>query len=290
MTKLRYFLEAVFLSALFFIFKILPVDAASNTGGCIGRTIGPRLAASRKAMRNLESAIPGLSAAEKSAIITEMWDNLGRIIAEYPHLETIGRTRTTIERRDVLDKAFAEGGGNVFWGGHIGNWEIVCAALLTQYNAPMDISYRAPNNPWSDKILSRARSLGGKLRSFPKSRSGGKELLIAAKEGRNIGILVDQKYNEGLAVPFFDRPAMTNPVYVQLGQKYGCRLIPMRNIRTKGANFTLRFYEPLEAANRPIEDVIRESHEIMEGWIREHPGQWLWLHRRWDSESLKNPN
>ena len=286
MKHIRYFIEAILLYSLFFIFGILPVDTASNFGGWVGRTIGPRLAASRKATRNLESAIPNLSDAEKTKIIREMWDNLGRIIAEYPHLETIGRTRTTIEGREILENAFKGEQGNVFWGGHIGNWEVVCGALLTQFNMPMDISYRAPNNPWSDKILSHARSLGGKLRSFPKSRSGGKELLTAAKAGRNIGILIDQKYNEGLAVPFFSMPAMTNPVYAQLGQKYGCRLIPMRNIRTKGANFILRFYEPQES-NGALEDVIQKSHIIMEDWIREHPGQWLWLHRRWDSEALK---
>ena len=292
MKKTRYFLEAILLYTLFFMFRMLPVDMASDLGGFLGRNIGSRLAASRKARRHLRKAMPGFEPERQRQIIMEMWDNLGRVIAEYPHLEYIGRHRTTIAGEDFLNEIYESETGAVFCGGHLGNWEVNATALLMQHGKEIDMTYRGPNNPWSDRLLMSARSLRGKLRTYPKSREGGREILEAIKQHRYIGILIDQKYNEGVAVDFFGMEAMTNPIFVQLCQKYKCPLIPIRNIRTKGANFILEAHEslPLFDGDKPlpVEDVIQSAHLLLEDWIAKHPGQWLWLHRRWDSESLKS--
>ena len=116
-------------------------------------------------------------------------------------------------------------------------------------------------------------------------------MIESARSGRSIVILMDQKYNEGLAVPFFGMDAMTNPVFVHIAQKYKLPLIPVQTIRTKGAHFILRFHEPLKLFENdqtlPKETVVAHANALLENWIRENPGQWLWLHRRWDSEKLK---
>ena len=142
-------------------------------------------------------------------------------------------------------------------------------------------------------MLKHARTLNGRLNAIAKSRIAGKEMIQAIKSKRHIGVLLDQKYNEGIPVSFFGRDAMTNPVFVPLCQKYDCPLVPVRNIRLKGTRFEIQLGEPIELFNedgssRPAEDVMREINTIMEGWIRECPGQWLWLHRRWDSKQLQN--
>ncbi len=286
MQSIRYFIEAVLLYALYGFFKILPVESASNLGGWLGRVIGPLLGASGKAERHLSLAMPDLSQDQKKTIIVQMWDNLGRVIAEYPHLRHIAGKRTTIESDIDLNIYKGSDKGIVFVAAHIGNWEIGCIAPYLQTGLEIDSTYRAPNNPWVADFLLRLRTLNGVLKSYPKSRQGGMSLIKAMKQKRNIVILIDQKYNEGIAVPFFGQDAMTNPIFVQLGQKYGLDVIPVHILRTGSARFCLRIEEPLRLEDddgraRSEYDVIKDAHAVLEGWIREQPGQWLWLHRRW---------
>lgn len=293
MKTLRYALEALVLYLFYFTFKLLPAKAASNLGGFIGRMVGPRLAASRKALRNIQAALPELSPEEYNKAIIDMWDNLGRVMAEYPHLRTIGARRATLEGDDILQDLIMQSQPAVFFGAHQGNWEVNGALLHTQYKQPVDITYRAPNNPWSDKLLWKARTLNDELGVIAKSRTAGKSLIQSLKGKRHIGVLLDQKFNEGIAVPFFGMDAMTNAAFVQLCQKYDCPLVPVQNIRTGPARFTLRLYEPLKLFNddgspRSNEEVMREANAMMEDWIKQYPGQWLWLHRRWDSKALQD--
>lgn len=293
MKKIRYLFEAAGLYGLFLIFRLLPLDAASGFGGWLGRTIGPRLAASRKARRNLKRALPGLGVAEQNKIIRKMWDNLGRVISEYPHLEEIVRERTAVKGQEYLDDLFASDDGAIFISAHFSNWEILAPLMRVQFDTRLDATYRPPNNPWIDTLLQKCRSIGGEIRSHPKSRAGGKSLLKAARNKRYIGILIDQKYNEGLPVPFFGRAAMTNPVFVQLSQKFGARLIPVQNKRLNGARFEITVHEPLPLTTKqgeplPADNIIQQAHQHLETWIKENPGQWLWLHRRWDSEKISD--
>ncbi len=278
---IRYGFEAFGLWILLLVFSLLPAQAASNFGGWIGRSIGPRLAASRKARRNLENALPDLSEARKDEIIKGMWDNLGRLFAEYPHLETLSAEHTEIIGGEILQEAIDSPKGAVFFGGHLGNFDINAGAVFKQYNHAIGISYRAPNNPWSDKLLIKARTLNGRLKVYSKSRHGGKNMMTAIKNGGELGILIDQKYNQGIAMPFFGMDAMTNTFFVQLAQKYKCPLIPIRNRRLDGANFSLTFYDPIEVEGKSVEEVVAEAHSLLEGFIKETPEQWLWLHRRW---------
>ncbi len=284
---LRYGLEALGLCLLLLLFRGLPAQTASRVGGWLGRTIGPRLAASRKARKNLLRAFPDLPLSQQNETLSGMWENLGRLIAEYPHLATLARAPyTQITGAEHLRTAQAQGRGVVCFGGHLGNWEINSAACLIQLGLPVEISYRAPNNPWTDSLLMQARTLHGHITAHAKSKSGGKAMMNAVRHGHVLGILIDQKYNQGLCVPFFGLPAMTNPFFVQLCQKYDSALIPIRGVRLHGATFRLEIHPPLSVMNtdgtpRPVEDIVAEAHTILEGWITQTPEQWLWLHRRW---------
>jgi KDO2-lipid IV(A) lauroyltransferase len=290
MKKIRYAFEAFLLYLLFGLFKLLPPQTASGFGGWVARTLGPHMAVSRKALTNIRRALPGLTPEEERRILRGMWDNLGRVIAEYPHLEKISRERTVFEGRDDFEKFFAAGEPAIFISAHLSNWEIHGAALLTQFSKKVELTYRAPNNPWSARLLHHARTLGGRIPAHPKTRESGKALLEALRAGRYLGFLIDQKYNEGVSVPFFGIEAMTNPVFDKMAQRYKCPVIPVQNIRLDGPRFRLKFYEPLRlfsenGAPLPVETVIAEAHGLLESWIREHPEHWLWLHRRWPSDN-----
>lgn len=290
MKKFRYLCEATLLNVLFIFFKFLPPKCASNIGGLIGRTIGPRLAASRKARRNIQKALPNKTNEEQKQIIKDMWDNLGRVIAEYPHLEKISKEFTEIIHLDKIEQHTHSNKPIIFIGAHLANWEINGAATLTQLNHPINLTYRAPNNPWVAKILDKARTLNGRLTAYPKSRDSGRLIMKSLKKSESLGILIDQKYNEGVEINFFNIPAMTNPIFVQLCQRFKCPLVPVRNERLHGCTFRLTTYPPIETLNpdgtpRPIDEVIADSHKLLESWIEERPEQWLWLHRRWKTPS-----
>ena len=286
MKQLRYILEAALLSLLLALFKILSPRTASNIGGAIGAFLGPKLAASRKAQRNLLRAFPDMDVATQKNVIKAMWENLGRVIAEYPHLKTIGQHHITIEGEEHLKAALDHPYGAIIFGAHIGNWEICATALKAFYDKPISITYRPPNNPYVDRMLSTMRAIDEGVDALPKSSAGGKAMMKALKNGQTLGILIDQKYNEGLSVPFFGFEAMTNPFFVQMAQKYKCPLVAMRGERLDGCNFRITVYEPLNVFNadgtpRAVEDVIKEAHALLEDWIKQRPEQWLWLHRRW---------
>ncbi len=294
MKHLFYIIEVIVLYILLGVFKILPLDTASALGGWIGRVFGPIFGGEKKARKNLERAFPDLPKTEHDKILRGMWDHLGRVFAEYPHLRKIGAVRVTVKGGDILSNVLSGDQGGAFCGGHLGNWESNVAFLWMQHNVPTHITYRALNNPYADRLLSRIRTFNGKMPAYPKSRESGKHLIQALKDKQFLGILIDQKYNEGIAVPFFGQPAMTNPVFVQLTQKYKAPLVMIRSKRLKGANFELTIHPPLDLFDEgnkplPLEDVMGNAHTLLENWIKDTPQQWLWLHRRWDSKALKQP-
>lgn len=277
--KVRYVIEAMVLFTFMGLSKIMPLDWASGLGGFIGRTIGTRLAVSRKAKAHIEIAFPNISDEEKKNIITGMWDNLGRVMMEYPHLTKIGYARTEIIGTEILERY--RNTPSLIISGHFANWECCPPALLLQEKHQASPIYRAPNNPLSDKMLEYTRSLAGKIKTIPKSKSGTRHIVQALNDGHFIGMLIDQKYNEGLSVDFFGKPAMTSPIFVQLAQKFDCPVIPLRIERTKGANFTITILEPINVKDRTAEQIIVDIHSYFEQWITERPEQWLWLHKRW---------
>jgi KDO2-lipid IV(A) lauroyltransferase len=291
--KFRHRIEAACLHLLFCIFRLMPLDAASATGGWVGRIIGPLLPSSQKAHANLRLALPGKGNDEYKRIVTGMWDNLGRVMAEYPHLEKIGRERTEIVNPASLAAIKEDELPAILFSGHMANWEVIMSGMLYQADLPLDAIYRAPNNPGAAKLLDRARTLDHKLGSIPKSRGGTRAFVQAMQQNRHIAMLIDQKYNEGIAVPFFGHPAMTATAFILLCQKFHCPLIPLRVERLEGARFRLTAQEPMvlfdqEGGPLPPEIAIARAHEYLEGWIRERPEQWLWIHRRWNSAAFQS--
>ncbi len=288
--EIRYRLEYALVVAFLWPLSLMAPEQASWFSGWIARKVGPLLKGHKIALRNLKMAFPEKTEEEYKDTLARMWDNLGRMLAEYidleyflPNIELVGV--------DHLKRALGSSGQAIIFSGHIGNWEIMAPALLS-YGIPVDLIYRAPNNPWVDKLLTRYRSLNGKLKTMPKSRRGTRQLVEAVQNGRSVGILIDQKYNEGVEVPFLGHPAMTSAAFVQLSQKFNCPLIPFRVERIAATRFRLSFYPALRVRdendeNRPVEDVISEAHTLLESWITERPDQWLWPHRRWVASKRK---
>ncbi len=296
MKKIRYAIEGIFLHALMLIFRLMPLDIASGFGGWVGRTIGPRMATSRKALTNIQSALPDLSNSEQRAAIKGMWDNLGRVMAEYPHLEKIARERVTFVDDHNIIPAIQNSDSDknhIYITAHLANWEVAASSILLQHNITFNAIYREPNNPYVRDLLDKARTLNGKFKTFPKSTTGMREILKSLKAGENLGILIDQKYNEGIAAPFFGMDAMTSTAFAELSLKFDAPIVPGRVERLDGAHFRITIYPVIETKTengtpRPIEDIVAQAHQYLEQWIAETPAQWLWLHKRWASVTAKH--
>ena len=144
--RIGYPVEAVLVHAVCWLFRVLPLDRASALGGWIGRTVGPWLPNSARARRNLTRAFPEKGRAEIDAILRGMWDNLGRTIAEYPHLEQIGRERIEVVGIEHVDMLREDGKAGILVSGHLANWEVQSVASR-MLGLELGVVYRAPNNP-----------------------------------------------------------------------------------------------------------------------------------------------
>jgi KDO2-lipid IV(A) lauroyltransferase len=282
-----YRIEAWLAALLFGGFGLLPLDRASALGGALARAIGPRLGLTKRARLNLRRALPELDAAATDAIVRGMWDNLGRVAAEYPHLRKIkvfaGDGRVETRGLEHLDRALAAGRRVILFSGHLANWEI--AALAGgQYGLDIAQIYRAANNPLVDRLVGRLRGDQGEL--IPKGAVASRRAVAALRRGGHLSLLVDQKMNDGIAVPFFGSDAMTAPALALFALHYDCDVLPVRIERTEGAHFRLTAYPPIALPDSVDRDagvlaLMTAVNGTLEAWIRERPEQWFWLHRRW---------
>jgi KDO2-lipid IV(A) lauroyltransferase len=276
--------------ALYGFFAALPIDAASAVGGWLGRQLGPKLGVRKIARRNLTMIFPEKSAAEISAIMAEMWDNLGRVMGEFPHLgrmDIYNDPRFTIEGAEHIDAMRKSGKPGIFFTPHLGNWELSAHAVIQRgdWTAPLAIVYRAANDASAEWLLQFGRR-GLKAELIAKGSGGARRIVEVLRAKGFIGMLPDQKMNDGISVPFFGRPAMTASALAQLALKFDCVLLPGYVRRVEGAHFHIVAEPPMalpDSGDRKA-DMIALTAEInarMETWIRGRPGQWLWVHRRW---------
>jgi len=268
-------------------FGLLPLDWASAIGGALARTIGPRLAISKRARLNIRRALPELADHEIAKTIAQMWDNLGRVAAEYPHLRQIrvfepgGRVET--HGFEHMDRAVAAGRRMIIFSGHIANWEIGMLAAV-QYGAEAAQIYRAANNPLIDRMITRFRSIGGEL--IPKGTVAARRAIAVLRRGAHVTMLADQKMNDGIPVPFFGRPAMTASALAALALRFDCDVLPARVERLGGARFRLTVFPPLPLPRSgdhraDVATLMTRVNQTLEGWIRDRPQEWFWVHRRW---------
>jgi KDO2-lipid IV(A) lauroyltransferase len=280
-------LEAWAAASFFGVFKFLPLDCASAVGAVLARRIGPLLGVSRHARRNIGRAFPELSETEVAGVVASMWDNLGRVAAEYPHLRKIrifergGRVET--HGFEHVDRAIAAGRRLIVFSGHIANWEIGMLAGV-QHGISVAQIYRALNNPLMDRMISRFRGDHGEF--IPKGAIAARRAIAALRRGTHLGLLADQKMNDGIPVPFFGRPAMTAPALAVLALRFDCDVLPLRVERLAGARFRVTIFPPLPLprSGEPHADaaaLMAQVNTVLEAWIRDRPEQWLWLHRRW---------
>jgi Kdo2-lipid IVA lauroyltransferase/acyltransferase len=251
----------------------------------------PRLR--RTAMRNLELAYPEKSLAERRAIVDEVFRSIARLIWVFARFPQINRENIHHWiRYDGLDhylEAKKAGRGILFATAHFGNWELsaFAHALMTE---PMHIMIRPLDNPGIDRLVEDRRRLSGN--HLIVKWDGARAVLRALHQNEAVGVLIDQNTSlqEGVFVDFFGTPACANIAFAKIAARTGAAVIPGFAVWSESeGKYILKFHPPLEISGDPAEDT-RRLHAVLERVIREDPGQWLWIHRRWKTRPEGQPS
>jgi len=277
------------------LLRALGPVASSNLAGMLSRTIGPLLPVSRIADANLRAALPELDAAARRRVVRGVWDNLGRTVGELPHLASLHETVTgpgwELVGDDTLRWLAAKGGAAIFFSGHIGNWEVLPLAAAAR-GLPLSSFYRPAENKEIDAMMLdlRRRAARADIQMFPKGATGARQSLMHLSRGGQLGMLMDQKMNDGIEARFFGRPAMTAPALAAMALRLGCPVIPSYIERLGPARFRVTCEPPLtlpDTGDRTadIAALTQMVNDTIERWVRAKPESWLWLHRRWPKAS-----
>ncbi len=267
-------------------------DRASNVSGAIARRLGPWLPAHRIGQVNLRAAFPDKDAVWIERTLREAWDNLGRVAGEYVHMGRIwdfdtehpNTGRIQSDSVPLFEMIRDDGKPGLCFAAHLGNWELPAIAAKAHGMASA-VVYRMPNNKAVAKEIIRIRAplMGRMIRTRAQAAL---EMAAALQAGDHVGMLVDQHFSRGVDVTFFGRRCKANPAVARLARQFDCPVVGMRVVRLPNHRFLVTGGGPYElprGADGQI-DIVAATQmmtSIIEGWIREHPGQWLWFHRRW---------
>lgn len=264
-------------------------DRMSDRLGGLMRRIGPLLPEHRIGRENLVAAFPEKSPAEIEAILAGAWDNLGRLGAEFAHLDRLRqhhpeRLEFTPETAARFDRLRDDGKPALVFAAHLANWEMPAVGARV-YDLPSTVLFRAPNlAPVADAILKmRAKSMGTMVQT---GLDAPVKLARALEAGQHVGILVDQYFSKGVDVTFFGRTCKANPLIALLARQIDCPIHGTRAIRLPGRRFRGELTEEIPPVRDPqgridIQGTMQAITGVVESWVREYPEQWLWMHRRW---------
>ncbi len=288
MKKIRYLLEAVVVKFGLWVFYAMGEKCASNVASKIARFVGKKIAVNKLAYKNLSKAMPYLLESKKEKILDGMWDNLGRIVGEYPHVSHCDYSKidrfvelSEETKKNLLQIKNSKKGAIVF-SGHIGNWEVGPKVFL-KYGIPVNVVYRPLNNPYVEKMTASIRG----VKMIEKGISGSRKIIEALKKGEVVIILMDQKVSEGVPIKFFHDDAITATSIARIAIKYDVPMIPGRSIRI---DQQFRFEVAIEEAVKykktgdVEQDIVNLTCKInakLEEWIAQNPSQWFWVHNRW---------
>ena len=295
MTGWAFRIEAAAVRLALKLVRSLGPRRASDLGGALARTVGPALPVSRVADTNLRLALPELDAAARRRVVRGAWDNLGRTVCEFPHLAALRLGAPSgpgweAEGAEHLAALAARGGPGIFFSGHFGNWEMLPIGCAT-FGVPFASMFRAAANPELDALIRSLRQAGlpTEMPMFAKGAVGARQAVSHLRAGGFLGLLMDQKMNDGIEARLFGRPAMTAPALALLALRFRCPVIPGYVVRIGPARFRLVCEPPLALpqtgdSRADLQAVTQAMNDTLERWIRARPESWLWLHRRWPKE------
>jgi KDO2-lipid IV(A) lauroyltransferase len=260
----------------------------------VTRTFGPWMREQRTGRANLVAAFPEKSPTEIEQILTNIWDGLGRLGAEFAHMDHIwdydparpnaGRIELPPQTVALFARLREDGKGALIFASHLGNWELPAIAAAA-HGLDSAVLFRRPNVAAVDRAIQDIRGVNmGEM--IANTNDAPRRLAEAVQAGKHVGMLIDQWFGRGVEVTFFGRKTMANPILARIARHVDCPIHGVRVIRLPDNRFRIELSEevmPVRDASGAIDAqaTTQKITGIIEGWIREYPDQWLWLHRRW---------
>jgi KDO2-lipid IV(A) lauroyltransferase len=267
----------------------------ADFSGAFMRALGPRLKEHRIGRANLAAAFPEKSESEIETILSGVWDNLGRVAAEFAHIdrlrvleppkEPVGDIVYTPETEEGFHRLRRDGKPALIFAAHLANWELP-ALIAAKFDLDATVVYRRPNiSAVSDAVIAIRKGSMGTL--VPTDLDAPLRLARVLEAGGHVAMLVDQHYENGVDVTFFGRRCKANPFIARLARHVDCPIHGTRVVRLPDRHrFRVDLSPPVEPrrdgeGKLDIGGTMQAITSVVEAWVREHPEQWLWLHRRW---------
>ena len=285
MKSVKYFIQFLIISTLFLFFKILGLRYASYISGKIVSFIGPFFRSKNLIESNILKALPNLRSNEIKNISKKMWNNYGRILAEYVFIKNFRtvklKNNMQIVGQVILNKIKKDNEPVIFISGHFNNFELM-AMQIEKAGINLAVIYRPLNNKFLNFLMERIRKKYICKNQIKKGISGTKKLLTFFKKKTSIALMIDQRVSQGIKSKFFNDECFTTTIPAQFVKKFKCKIVPIYIERTHDTNFQIIIHEPIKFSdNETIESITADLNNLLEKMILKNPEQWIWSHNRW---------
>lgn len=256
------------------------------------RVIGTRAPIVRQ---NLDIAFPGENATERALrgrLFKEAYRHIGHLTFEI--LQVLGDLKGYCERNGELrghenwKRASDLGRGAIFLSSHVGNWELMAALGALSGMDLMLVTKKLKPTSLHAAIEAGRLTCGVTGTYEPRTL---RDVLAHLKRGGTVGLILDQYAGPpiGVRVPVFGVPVGTASTVAAIAKRTGAPVVPVVNYRTSDGRIIVDIQPALNWITDT--DVQRELAvntaryaEVLEQHIRQHPGQWLWIHRRFKGD------
>ena len=285
MKIIKYFFQFLFIIFMFFLFKLLGLNISSALGGKLFEIIGPLFRSKKLIHSNLKKAFPNINLDSLHKITQLMWNNYGRVFAEYMFIkyfrEDVSNKNIKIEGQDILEDIKRKNKSVVFVSGHLSNFELM-AMHIEKSGIKLSAIYRPLNNIFLNKIMERIRKKYICKYQIKKGIGGMKKLMHLKKLNYSTALMIDQRVSQGIRSDFFNQKALTTTIPAQLVKKFKIPIVPIFIERINNINFKIVIKNPITFDNEETTKTITDKlNLVLEKMISYKPELWIWSHNRW---------
>ena len=285
MKLIKYFFQFLFIIFFFSLFKIFGFKISSKIGGKLFEIIGPIFRSKKLIHTNIKKAFPKNNSAEIKKLTKLMWNNYGRVFAEYMFIKDFRfekiDSKIEIIGQEILDEIKKSNKPVVFISGHFSNFELM-AMQIEKAGIKLSAIYRPLNNIFLNRIMEKIRKKYICKNQIKKGIAGTRELIKFQRNNYSIALMIDQRVSEGEKVNFFNQEAYTTTIPAQLAKKFDMPIVPIFIERINDTNFKIKISKPVNfLKSDSIKDITSKLNVIIEEMILKNPTQWIWSHNRW---------
>jgi len=278
--RIEYTLAAAFLGVL----KILPFkQRVAHGGAALGYLIANVKPARRRIENNLRKIYTDMSDAEIREVTRAVGANFGRSFVEilnndvsqkFPELR-----HASGPGLQVLRDAAAKGTGAIIVSGHFGQWDAARHYLKSKGMETGAISQPSSNHYFNRISVPQIENAGKPI--FRNERRGTADMVRHVRKGGFVAILLDQRFNTGEKLDFLGLPALTSTGAARIALKYDLPMVPVYGTRRDGAlDVDIVFEAPIPHTDATT--MTQAANDSLAVQVRRNPGQWYWLHNRWN--------